>query len=162
MAQYYSPHCTLQKIQLVDQYWTQVEGGIVSNNTPIVVKLDFIIEELHPALCLGIAVYNRNNELLFWSYHTDNSRESWISLKTGTNSVLVEIPKNLLNEGLYIIRPLISLHHIEWIMNPDNNEPYIEFSIKGGLSESPIWNEARPGILAPILKYTALIINLNR
>jgi lipopolysaccharide transport system ATP-binding protein len=110
MNEYYNPHCTLQKFQLVNQSLRLIESGIVSNDKHIIVKLDFTIKELHTALCLGIAVFNRNNDLMFWSYHTDNPRESWITLKTGENFVLVEIPKNMLNEGLYIIRPLISLH----------------------------------------------------
>jgi lipopolysaccharide transport system ATP-binding protein len=44
----------------------------------------------------------------------------------------------------------------QWIINPDKNSPYICFTVKGSLSNSPYWYQRRPGLLAPIIKWELL------
>lgn len=151
-----NPYCTIKSIKLVDKEINYLKSGVVSNHEGAYVSIEVNIEKLHTAFCFGIAIYTKTNQLLFWSYHTDHPRNEWINFRTGENKVLIGIPKHVLNEGDYIVKPLISLHHIEWILNPDNNGPHIEFSIKGGLSDSPIWTDPRPGMLAPILNYQTI------
>jgi lipopolysaccharide transport system ATP-binding protein len=59
------------------------------------------------------------------------------------------LPRRLLNEGLYRLEMIASLHCREWIVRPGHNSPTISFDVQGGLSDSPYWTSARPGILAP-------------
>ena len=54
---------------------------------------------------------------------------------------------------------LMVLHlHIQHNIYQSNiNSPFIEVTIKGGLSESPYWMMKRPGITAPILKWECFV-----
>jgi lipopolysaccharide transport system ATP-binding protein len=54
-----------------------------------------------------------------------------------------------LNEGTYRLELNCSLHHREWIVRPGRNSPTVHLTIQGGLSDSPYWLNARPGLLAP-------------
>jgi lipopolysaccharide transport system ATP-binding protein len=66
------------------------------------------------------------------------------------------LPPNFLNEGEYRIELMVSLHYKEWLVQPEVNAPSINFTIKGGLSKSPYWIMARPGICAPVLDFEIL------
>ena len=151
-----SPHFNLHSIKIVNQNKDHITDGLISNNERVGVQLDFEIIELHSALCVGIAVYNENNETIFWSNHTDHNPDKQVKLQQGENSLVIWFPANILNEGDYIIKPMVSLHWITWIINPESEVPKIRLTIKGGLSESTMWTEARPGILAPVLLYERL------
>ena len=64
------------------------------------------------------------------------------------------LPPRLLNEGVYRLELISSLQHRQWLARPGVNAPAIFFTIQGGLSDSPAWNERRPGLLAPVLPWT--------
>ena len=114
------------------------------------------IENLDSALNIGFAIYTSSNLLLFWSYHSDTIEERWPKLKKGLNRIVAWLPGHILNEGDYRIELMASLHYRAWICQPGSNAPLVNFRVAGGLSDSPIWMEARPGILAPILRYERL------
>lgn len=105
------------------------------------------------ALTVGFAVYASTGELLFWSLHTDGRADEWPEIQLGHNRLFCEMPKNFLNEGDYRFELILSLHYREWLSQPGVNAPTIRFAIRGGLSESPYWMAARPGVLAPILPF---------
>lgn len=150
---YATPHFTLRSFKVVNRKKQHITEGVVTNDECIGTQMDFDIAELHSALCVGIAVYNEKEETILWSNHTDHNPADWVKLTEGQNTMIVWLPRNLLNEGEYVIKPMVSLHWISWIFNPEKEVPSIRFSIKGGLSQSTIWTEARPGIIAPILQY---------
>jgi lipopolysaccharide transport system ATP-binding protein len=58
-----------------------------------------------------------------------------------------------LNEGDYRVELIASLHQLQWLSQPGMNAPSLVFSIRGHLSDSPHWMEARPGLLAPVLSF---------
>ncbi len=150
---YNNEFCTLTEISIVNENGNYVNQSVFANNQVFYVKIEFDVEALHSALCVGFAVYDTRDQLLFWSYNTDVAEDKIIEIKKGRNTFYAEFPKRVLNNGEYYIKPLISLHFISWIMNPDNEVPSLHFTIMGGLSDSIIWNDKRPGILAPILEY---------
>jgi len=151
--EYQNEFCTLREILLVDNSNNVIERDFVKNDDEFYVKLSFNSKKLHSSLCVGIAVYSETEELLFWSYNTDVPDEDKLMPSIGNNDFYIKFPEHLLNEGDYYIKPLISLHFIGWIINPDNFVPKIKLSIRGGLSKTIMWQEKRPGLLAPILKY---------
>jgi lipopolysaccharide transport system ATP-binding protein len=59
----------------------------------------------------------------------------------------------MLNEGTYRLELNISLHCREWLARPGYSSPAVHFEIRGGLSDSPYWLQARAGILAPVLHW---------
>jgi lipopolysaccharide transport system ATP-binding protein len=151
-GEYYNEFCTLKELSLVDCSDICIERNYITNDEDIYVKLVFDIETIHSSLCIGFTVYS-NEQLLFWSYHIDVPANKQPQLNIGKNEFYAKLPKRILNEGEYIIRPMISLHRINWIINPDVSDISISFSIKGGLSNSVIWQEKRPGLMAPVIEY---------
>ena len=55
--------------------------------------------------------------------------------------------------GDYKIELISSLHYQAWFIRPGFNSIALNLNIRGGLSESPFWIQARPGHLAPILDF---------
>lgn len=149
---YSSPFFDLLVFHLVDSNKTQNLTGVVKNDDVGGVYVKFDVKELHPNLCFGIALYTQHEQLLFWSYQTDKAQNEWVQPQLGTNEVIIWLPKRVLNEGVYKIKIIASLHFIKWIIL-HKEAPHINLQIVGGLSESPIWNDARPGTLAPVLDF---------
>ena len=117
----------------------------------VVIRAD--VRQLDPALNAGFALFNQDSELLLWSLTTDGPEEHWPRLDVGTVEFRCEIPKRFLNEGSYRLELIASLHCRDWFIRPGHNSPAIHFEIQGGLSDSPYWLFARPGLLAPEWKW---------
>ena len=150
-----SPYFETSRMCIVDQHLKPIPG-VISANQKIGVLIEGMIEELHQALTVGFAVYASTGDLLFWSLHTDVAKEKWPKLKIGHNEVVGWIPAHFLNEGLYRVELILSLHYTEWISRPGVNAPAIKFEVQGELSESPFWMMVRPGYNAPILKFEVI------
>jgi lipopolysaccharide transport system ATP-binding protein len=123
------------------------------NSRPVYVLIDVDIKEFSPDIELGISVKNEANETIFRSFHYDQEIEKWPKLSNGLNQLKVEIPPRMLNEGNYRIELISGLRRIKWFSGPGASTVAIGLTIKGGLSESPIWHERREGILAPVLNW---------
>lgn len=135
------------------------EKGTFPNNEPICIYFEGIIKKITSGFCLGFALYDSNGNLLFWSLNTDKKQEQWLHLKLGLNRIIAHIPSHFLNEGQYRIELITAIYYKEWFCKPESNAPSINFKIMGGLSDSPHWMEARPGIFAPILNFEQIDIN---
>jgi lipopolysaccharide transport system ATP-binding protein len=119
------------------------------NDEPIFVVIRADVRQLDPALCMGFALFNEDSQLLLWSLTTDGPEECWPRLQRGIVQLRCQLPQRLLNEGTYRVELNCSLHCREWLAQPGLNSPAVQFEIQGGLSDSPYWLYARPGILAP-------------
>lgn len=129
-------------------------SGSVANNSEIWVQIEGIIEELDPALTIGYAIFTEEGILLYWSYQTDESEDKWPKLKRGHCVLRSNIPKRFLNQGIYRIELIGSLHFRKWLFEPGVSSPAIFLNIQGGLSDSPHWMIKRPGILAPVMEWS--------
>jgi len=152
-GEYRNPYFCPQKFYIVDDNENLVDN-YASNDDDIFITIEGEIEEIHNALCVGYALFDENNNLLYWTYATDQEEKYWPKLEKGSNILKSQLPKHLLNEGVYRIELLISLHYISWIVEPQKNAPAIFVKIQGGLSKSPYWMVKRPGILAPIIPWS--------
>ena len=112
-------------------------------------------ERTDPALTVGFAIYSLAGQLMFWSLQTDTAPARWPKIVPGPNRLRARLPAHLLNEGDYRLELLASLHFRTWLCQPDVHAPTIGFGVRGGLSESPFWITARPGLLAPVLPFEA-------
>jgi lipopolysaccharide transport system ATP-binding protein len=124
-----------------------------SNRDPIEISVTGIVHQPDPALNVGIAVYAEEGELLFWTFTTDEVEERWPLLKAGRVRLQVRLPARTLNEGTYRVELLASLHCRAWLLEPGGSAPSVMFSIRGGLSDSPYWDQKRPGIFGPVLSW---------
>lgn len=124
-----------------------------SNRFPISVSIEGDLRTDDKALNIGLALYDQDNNLLFWTFSTDAEHSRWPTLSPGPIRLRTEIPAKLLNEGAYRVELLASLHRRMWILSPGGDAPCVTFVVKGGLSDSPLWESKRPGILAPLLEW---------
>jgi len=143
---------TPKALMIIDENHVPI-NSFISNNETIGVLIEGYVEEVNPALTIGFALYTNDRQLLFWSLATDSSPEQWSQIKQGSNKLICWLPKRLLNEGIYEIHLIASIHCIRWIAQPLVNAPYISFDIQGGLSDSPLWREKRPGLLGLVLNF---------
>ena len=128
-------------------------GEPFSNSYSIEVQVTGVVRQSDPALNVGIGVYDENDELLFWTFSSDETEERRPRLDTGPVRLRTVLPRHLLNEGVYRVELLASLHCRAWLLEPRDNVPSVAFVIQGGLSNSPFWDSKRPGILAPVLAW---------
>ena len=115
--------------------------------------IDGEIQQTDTALNVGYALYSEAGHLLYWSFTTDGCPDKWPRLVKGPIRLKTRIPARLLNEGIYRIELLASLHFRKWLLEPGVNAPSILLTIQGGLSDSPLWMVRRPGQFAPVLEW---------
>jgi homopolymeric O-antigen transport system ATP-binding protein len=119
------------------------------------VLIEGVAEASNVALTVGFALHASGGELLFWALHTDVPQDRWPPIRIGHNRLVAWVPPHLLNEGEYRIDLILSLHFQEWLSQPGVTAPSVGLSVKGGLSESPYWMMARPGLLGPVIPFEA-------
>jgi lipopolysaccharide transport system ATP-binding protein len=150
-----NPHFTPRRFALVDATLTPVSGSVGADER-VGVLIEGDVEQPHSALTVGYAVTAATGELLFWSLATDQQPAKWPKYQSGRNRLVGWLPPHFLNEGDYSIELIVSLHYIQWMSEPGRNAPQLKLAVRGGLSESPYWMTARPGLNAPLLEYEML------
>ena len=145
-------HFTPRLFALVDERLEPLEGSVQAD-ARVGVLIEGDIASLHSALTIGFAVTSTGGDLLFWSLSTDGAQAGWPKLHVGRNRIVGWMPAHFLNEGDYSIDLIASLHFIDFFCEPGRNAPSLTLSVRGGLSESPFWMAARPGLNAPILRF---------
>jgi lipopolysaccharide transport system ATP-binding protein len=123
------------------------------NNAEIWIHLEGELGDLDPALTLGYAIFSEDGQCLYWSYNSDERPEDWPILRKGKLALRSQLPPRFLNEGSYRLELIGGLHHRQWLFTPGVNAPSITLTIQGGLSDSPLWMNRRPTLLAPVLKW---------
>ena len=127
----------------------------VGNDSNIWVEIEGELKQNDPAFNIGYAIYSEDGQLLYWSLSTDGPECISSKLFPGFCVFKSRIPKRFLNEGSYRIELMSSLHFRQWLCQPGKNAPSIILSIAGGLSDSPSWMAARPGLLGPVMEWNA-------
>jgi lipopolysaccharide transport system ATP-binding protein len=128
-------------------------SGPIRNDEQVSVVIRAEVRQADPALNAGFALFNQDSDLLLWSLTTDGPEDQWPPLGPGLIEWRCTLPKRFLNEGVYRLELIASLHCREWLVRPGHNSPTIHFEVRGGLSDSPYWLFARPGLLAPEWKW---------
>jgi lipopolysaccharide transport system ATP-binding protein len=139
----------------------------VTIDSPIYCKQSFEVEiciDVHQVssfLNFGCTVIDEHGQQVFWTVTTDKASDEWPYLVVGRNILKVSIPPHFLNEGRYRIDLLASLHGINWFSQPNNTHVSVFLQVTGGFSDSPYWLDRRPGVVAPLLSWTASSKNLH-
>ena len=121
---------------------------------PVFVEIEAEIADYDPQLRVGYAVYAETGELLYWSEHTDGAAHEWPRLSAGRNLLRAELPSALLNEGSYRISLLAGLDEGDWAVHPGAGGPSVTLDVHGGFGDSPRWTGRRPGLIAPLARWT--------
>jgi len=150
-----NPYFIPTSIKIVDEDFQLISGEIPADKK-VGVMISGEVSELNNLLTVGFCVSTLGGTVLYWAYHTDVAEESWPKMKKGENSFVAWLPTNFINEGDYVIELIASIHFSHWICEPQKSAPFVRLTIRGGLSESPYWMMARPGLMAPIIKFESL------
>jgi lipopolysaccharide transport system ATP-binding protein len=134
--------------------------GPARNDEPLYVSVRADVRQPIADLNVGFALYNGDSQLLLWSLTTDGPERQWPKLKRGLMSFRCQLPRRFLNEGTYRLEMIASLHGRDFFVRPGYNAPAIYLEIRGGLSDSPFWIVARPGILAPQWSWESVPVGL--
>jgi lipopolysaccharide transport system ATP-binding protein len=117
------------------------------------IEIDADVLAIDPALTVGYAIYSESGDTLYWSYHTDTTMRDWPTLQIGRQLLRSLFPRRLLNEGVYRVELIGGLSHRQWFFEPQKSAPSVCVTIQGGLSDSPLWMNRRPGVLAPVIPW---------
>jgi len=147
-----NPWAELLAFELVDENGQEVRGA-VRNNAKTVIRIRVEVKRPDPGLNFGYALFAAGGQLLYWSLAADASESERPQLEKGVQSLVSELPRRLLNEGIYEAHLWAGIHAVEWLSQPMHGSPFVRFEIRGGLSDSEFWREARPGLLAPLLAW---------
>ncbi len=126
------------------------------NDEPVYVTIEGTCDSWNEGLTIGYQMAESDGRILYWSYQSDDpsSQVNSCKLASGTVSIRSLLPRRLLNEGNYSIELIGGLHFREWLFEPGRSVR-LEFSVQGGLSDSPFWLVRRPGSLAPVISWEA-------
>jgi lipopolysaccharide transport system ATP-binding protein len=113
------------------------------------------VHQFNPALILGYAIYSEEEFPVYQSNHTDRPEAEWPRLTCGKWVFRGRIPAMLLNEGAYRIELMGSLHNIQRLIESKGQAPDVTLLVVRGLSNSPYWTNRRPGIIAPMIAWSA-------
>jgi len=127
--------------------------AVVPRSRSVSVELDFELKRLDRFLTLGVAVYDATGNYLFHSLQTDGAESDWLDLRPGRNRIRARLPMEMLNEGEHRVVFLAAIHKIKWLCRPDDSNVAVSFTIAGGMSQSPYWQEGRRGLVAPIMQW---------
>ncbi|MGE4312211.1 ABC transporter ATP-binding protein [Desulfovibrio sp.] len=140
--------------QFDNDYFTPQKMNVYgSDDKSKTIELTGLVKKYTAGLQVGIAVFSAEKDLLFWACHNDGPEESWPILNKGLYTFSVAIPKYFLNSGTYTVDFLVAVYSQFWICEPGVTSPSIQFNVAPPVSDSPYWNVARPGILAPLFEW---------
>src|SRR5262249_19501621 len=149
-----NPFFTPISLGVVDSAGRTVTAGLDARSE-YWVRLEVEIDDLHPALTIGYALFTDDGTLLYWTQHTDAGDGRRTQLRKGRNCLKSPLPRAILNEGTYRLELMGSLHFIQWLFEPHTDVPTLYLEMRGGPSESPMWMGRRPGLLAPQIEWTS-------
>ena len=137
----------------------EVVVGPCRNDKTLQVLVEGQVAEFTSDLSIGFVLSDKSGNTLFCSASTDGSEATWPCATVGKCVFSTEIPRNLLNEGVYAISLVIKLPGRQNMWRSHDSAPRLEIEIFGGLSESPRWMNRRPGYFAPVLPWKSKRIN---
>ena len=133
------------------KYFTPTLFELQRRGKNYVVRIEGSIEELHTDLTIGYALYDQQGQLLFWSYQTDAENRDKPLLQIGENTLTSILPVEFLNNGTYRLELIGGIHQKEWLLEPGKEVPTLFIRIERDFNTGRLWNEKRPGILAPVI-----------
>ena len=147
-------HARLLRIEL-RQDGEEARGGVRSSAT-IEAVLTILVERPSPKLQVGLELLGGDGVEILQSFHSDMQHLE--VLPAGIHELACAIPSGLLNDGQYIVRPLMALFCEKWLVNRAD-EAALRFDVTFDHSHSEMWYRARAGVLAPELKWQRRVLS---
>jgi lipopolysaccharide transport system ATP-binding protein len=143
---------------LPTRFWVsrEAEGaveGFFSSENDIWLNVAGIVEKTNPATSVGLAIYDEERKVVFWSFHNDQDYAAKV-FTAGKMRLRLKIPRHFLNEGQYRVELMSSIAFVRWLFGePGDQCPALELKVVGGFSTSPYWVAQRPGAVAPVFNW---------
>jgi lipopolysaccharide transport system ATP-binding protein len=145
---------SLRWFRVRDESGRTIDGPI-RNDRQTFVEIAITVRKAHPGLELGYALFNESGVYVYMSLTKDGADTEWPKIGPEEMVLSSPLPRRFLNEGLFRLDLMAGLRGERWF-SVHRSTPFAVFlRIKGGLSESSRWTEARPGVVAPVLPWTA-------
>lgn len=148
---------SIEELSLVNKENAIFPGPYRNDNLPYF-KIN--IGALDAGVDVGFLISDEYGQSVFASTCLDcgeeeNPLQHDIDPKTGKACIKVKIPNHFLNEGYYRIYPLAFFRNGGSVLHPkrQNDLPYLDLTIQGGLSRSPFFQNKREGVNAPLLQW---------
>jgi lipopolysaccharide transport system ATP-binding protein len=122
---------------------------VVISSQPFRVQMDVDLERVIDGLTIGFDLTLADGTVVFRSYQTDGSPQSWPDLRPGRNRLECEIAANLLNTGRYTVNPRISIDRVRWIVHGGS----VSFEVHRDPGDSLNALVDKPGAIAPVLMW---------
>lgn len=118
----------------------------------VLIEMNIVVKEPIDYVKIGFDLI-KNNEIAFRTQQIDTINHS--SFTKGEYSIVCRIPKRLLNEGEYAVRPEFSIHCVKGLLSTNGNVVAFKVTIDSGISDfHAILNENNhPGIIYPALEW---------
>ena len=136
---------------LTHEYFEPKRLEVAGSGDDMTVTIQGTLHKETPDLTIGYALFDENEELLYWSYQTDV--EPVPPLFIGENTLTSKLPISVLNTGTYRIEIIGGIHGKQWFFEPGKGNPSVMVDIQRDFGDHPYWNQRRPGILAPKLPW---------
>ena len=121
----------------------------------VLIEMNIVVKEPIDYVKIGFDLI-KNNEVAFRTQQIDTINHS--SFTKGEYSIVCRIPKRLLNEGEYAVRPEFSIHCVKGLLSTNGNVVAFKVTIDSGISDfHAILNENNhPGIIYPALEWNVI------
>ena len=122
------------------------------NSECVIIEFNIEIKEYIDNVKIGFELL-KNQEILFRAQQVDINSSS--TFYKGNYTITGKIPKNLLNEGVYYIRPLFSVHNVRSLMTIYEEVVSFKVQIDTSISvyHSNLNADTHPGIIFPSLHW---------
>ena len=135
-------------IQVLDS--SGVVSGLVDSREPFSVRMEFDLSRVDAALVIGFELARSDGTVVMRTYQTDAAPDQWPTLGLGRNSIGCTIPAGLLNDGVYLVSPVVKIPGLRSI---SRNDGAVAFEVSRDTGDSPYAIRARPGAIAPLLPW---------
>lgn len=124
------------------------------NSDELFIEMNFKVSKPQQHVKIGFDLI-KNDQTAFRSQQVDTS--TLTSFEKGNHSLICKIPKHLLNEGEYFVKPLFSIHCVKDLLGID--EVVANFNIKLDVTisdyHSILHENNHPGLVYPFLEWKA-------
>jgi lipopolysaccharide transport system ATP-binding protein len=139
--------------QITDDENHSVVGRLYSGRE-YTAHISFDLRRADAALIFMLAYYDKESQaLLFVSDVHDMSAINFASAKPGTYTLSTRLPTEWFCSQGYEIELMCALHHIGWILPPDN-ATRLAFEVFREDEANPYAQDARLGMLAPAIRWS--------
>src|SRR5207237_922361 len=103
-------------------------------------------------LTFGYALTNEAGVCVYWSSTHDAGEARRPKLEKGNIVLTSEVPRGLINQGMFRIDFMSAVHSQEWLVHPDQTRSAVFLRVSG-LGETQYLRSTWPGVIAPVLRW---------